>query len=62
MRAMDAPHRKRCKRYDVPGDAHFLTFSCFRRQAGVDEPLAIDRQSVPSLTILDDGVDSQLMQ
>jgi putative transposase len=28
---MDEPHRKRCKRYDVPGDAHFLTFSCFRR-------------------------------
>ena len=24
--------RKRCKRYDVPGDAHCLTFSCFRRQ------------------------------
>lgn len=29
---MPTPHRKRCKRYDVPGDAHFLTFSCFRRQ------------------------------
>lgn len=26
-----APHRKTCKRYDVPGDAHRLTFSCFRR-------------------------------
>ncbi|QDU87369.1 Transposase IS200 like protein [Pirellulimonas nuda] len=26
-----APHRKTCKRYDTPGDAHFLTFSCFRR-------------------------------
>jgi putative transposase len=26
-------YRKRCKRYDVPGHAHFLTFSCFRRQA-----------------------------
>jgi len=26
------PHRKRCKRYDVPGHAHYLTFSCFRRQ------------------------------
>jgi putative transposase len=28
---MKAPHRKTCKRYDIPGDAHFLTFSCFRR-------------------------------
>ncbi|MGW8256440.1 MAG: hypothetical protein ACWGMZ_03040, partial [Thermoguttaceae bacterium] len=28
---MAIPHRKRCKRYDVPGDAHYLTFSCFRR-------------------------------
>ena len=25
-------HRKRCKRYDVPGHAHYLTFSCYRRQ------------------------------
>lgn len=23
--------RKTCRRYDVPGDAHFLTFSCFKR-------------------------------
>ena len=27
------PHRKTCKRYDVPWHAHYLTFSCFRRQA-----------------------------
>jgi putative transposase len=26
-------HRKTCKRYNDPGDAHALTFSCFRRQA-----------------------------
>ena len=26
-------HRKTCKRYNRPGDAHALTFSCFRRQA-----------------------------
>ncbi len=25
--------RKTCKRQDVPGDAHSLTFSCYRRQA-----------------------------
>ncbi len=25
-------HRKRCKRYDVEGHAHYLTFSCFQRQ------------------------------
>jgi putative transposase len=24
--------RKRCKRWDIDGDAHFLTFSCFQRQ------------------------------
>jgi putative transposase len=24
--------RKTCRRYNTPGDAHFLTFSCFRRQ------------------------------
>jgi len=29
---MSQRHRKQCRRYDVPGDAHFLTFSCFRRQ------------------------------
>ena len=25
-------YRNRCKRYDIPGQAHYLTFSCFRRQ------------------------------
>jgi len=25
-------YRKRMKHYDVPGHAHYLTFSCFRRQ------------------------------
>ena len=24
-------HRKRCKRYNIPGDAHHLTFSCYNR-------------------------------
>jgi putative transposase len=24
-------YRKLCKRYDVPGESHFLTFSCFQR-------------------------------
>ncbi len=28
---MCAHYRKRCKRYDIPGDAHTLTFSCFKR-------------------------------
>jgi putative transposase len=27
------PHRKTCQRYNIPGHAHALTFSCFRRQA-----------------------------
>ena len=26
-------HRKLCKRWDIPWDAHFLTFSCFQRRA-----------------------------
>ena len=26
------PDRKTCKRYNNPGEAHALTFSCFRRQ------------------------------
>jgi putative transposase len=30
---MDTTHRKTCKRYNTPGHAHALTFSCFRRQA-----------------------------
>ena len=25
-------HRKTCKRFNTPGEAHALTFSCFRRQ------------------------------
>jgi putative transposase len=32
IRVMPEPHRKRCKRYDIPGHAHCLTFSCFRQQ------------------------------
>ena len=27
---METTHRKRCKHYDVEGDAHCFTFSCFR--------------------------------
>ncbi len=27
------PHRKTCKRYNNPGEAHALTFSCFQRRA-----------------------------
>ena len=30
-RAMSTPHRKRVKSYNLPGHAHELTFSCFRR-------------------------------
>jgi len=25
------PHRKRVKSFNIPGDAHELTFSCYRR-------------------------------
>jgi putative transposase len=31
------PHRKLCKRYNTAGHAHFLTFSCFRRQPFLDK-------------------------
>ena len=24
-------HRKKVKHYDIPGDAHFLAYSCYRR-------------------------------
>jgi putative transposase len=30
-RGRDPMARKRCRRYDTPGDAHELTFSCYRR-------------------------------
>ena len=26
----DAEHRKKVKHYDIPGDSHLLTFSCYR--------------------------------
>lgn len=29
----ELPHRKTCKRYDIPGHAHYLTFSCWQRRA-----------------------------
>ena len=28
----DPPHRKTCRRYNTPGHAHYLTFSCFSRR------------------------------
>lgn len=28
----DVPYRKQCKRYNIPGQAHYLTFSCFQRR------------------------------
>jgi putative transposase len=32
MRKGEWPHRKQCNRFDVPWEAHALTFSCFRRR------------------------------
>jgi len=32
MDALPKNHRKRCKRWDIPGSAHYLTFSCFARR------------------------------
>ncbi len=34
------PHRKRLRRADEPGDARFLTFSCFQRRAFLSRPRA----------------------
>ena len=31
--SVQAPHRKRNKKYNIHGHAHFLTFSCYRRMA-----------------------------
>jgi len=28
----ESPHHKFCRRYNIRGHAHYLTFSCFRRQ------------------------------
>jgi putative transposase len=32
-------HRKRLKHYNIPGDAHFLTFSCFKQMPLLDDDL-----------------------
>jgi putative transposase len=34
------PIRKRCQRRNIPGHAHYLTFSCFRRQPFLTRPRA----------------------
>ncbi len=34
------PHQKRCKRWDIPSSAHYLTFSCFKRQPFFQSELA----------------------
>ena len=33
-------HRKTCRRYDVAGQAHCLTFSCFKQQPFLSKPRA----------------------
>ena len=40
MATGEPPHRKQCKRWDIPWDAHFLTFSCFQRR-----PFFLGKQS-----------------
>jgi len=32
MDGTEPPHRKRCKRFNIPRHGHYLTFSCFKRQ------------------------------
>jgi len=36
----DSTHRKRCVRYDLPGHAHGLTFSCYQRRPFLRSPRA----------------------
>ena len=31
--SLELIYRKKCKRFDIPGHAHYLTFSCFQRQS-----------------------------
>jgi putative transposase len=35
---MDVIYRKRCKRYDIPNQAHCLTFSCFQQRPFFSRP------------------------
>ena len=35
---MPDTHRKTCKRFDIDGDAHTLTFSCFHRLPLLSKP------------------------
>ncbi|MBD3243603.1 MAG: hypothetical protein GF331_23640 [Chitinivibrionales bacterium] len=35
-------HRKELKRYDIPGHAHALTFSCYHRRSYFDDPIACE--------------------
>lgn len=35
---MESPDRTHVRRFDVPGDAHFLTFSCFRQLPLLSRP------------------------
>ena len=36
----DRVHRKKCKRYNVPGHVHELTFSCYHGRAFLKNPVA----------------------
>jgi putative transposase len=57
-RAMSSPSRKRCQRYDIPNDAHCLTFSCFHRLP----LLSRERSCKWMLDALTLGRDKQLYQ
>jgi putative transposase len=40
MPGKEPVYRKRCKRYNVPWQAHYLTFSCFQQRAFLSRPRA----------------------
>jgi len=54
-------HHNPVKRGLVAKPCDYRWSSALAWESGVDEPLAIDRDSVPTLTLLDDDVNSDLL-
>ncbi len=53
---MEPLHRKRCRLYDIAGDSHFLTFSCYKRLPLLSRP----RSCQWMVQALDHGRERQL--
>lgn len=59
---IDYVHQNPLKRGLVDKSLEFLWSSELAWETGVDQPLSLDRHSVPTLTIQDDKLDSKLMR